>query len=202
MLLLGEPAEHDRHLARVVAGGVHDLEPEVVGLRFLAPAVVEKPEHVAELRALPRDGRDRHRDDRDGGDQRELGQVLRGQHLGRVTGGDVPHLVPDDRGELVLVVAQLDERRVDVDRAAGEREGVHLGRIDDVEGVREELEGRLGRGRLEALADRVDELGERREAEQRHLGLDLLLELLAQADVAVDRVEVRVVGMHPGAADD
>src|SRR5439155_1106989 len=83
---------------------------------------------VAELRTLPRDGRNRHRDDRDGGDQRELGQVLRGQHLGRVAGGDVPHLVPDDRGELVLGVAQLDERRVDVDRAAGEREGVHLGR--------------------------------------------------------------------------
>src|SRR5439155_473127 len=88
------------------------------------------------------------------------------------------------------------------DRAAGEREGVHLGRIDDAEAVREELEGRVGRGLLEALADRVDELGERREAEQRHLGFDLLLELLAQADVAVDRVEVRVVGVHPGAAED
>src|SRR5207244_5561685 len=68
--------------------------------------------------------------------------------------------------------------------------------------VREEPEGRGGRRLLEPLADRVDQLGEGREAKRRHLGLDLLLELLAEADVAVDRVEVRMVGMDAGAAED
>src|SRR2546427_7408947 len=48
VLLLGEPAEHDRHLVRVVAGGVHELEPEVVGLGLLATAVAEEPEHRSE----------------------------------------------------------------------------------------------------------------------------------------------------------
>src|SRR5262249_426930 len=154
-----------------------------------------------ELRPFPRDGRDRDRHHRHRRDQRELGQVLRREHLGRVSRRDVAHLVGENGGELVLGVAHLDQRGVHVDRTAREGERVHLGRVDDVEGVREEAEGRVRAARVaEARADPVHHLGQRREPELRDVAVDLLLELLPETDVAVDRVEVRMVRVHAGAA--
>src|SRR6184192_1852652 len=202
VLLLGELPEDQRHRRRVVAGGVHEPEAEPVRLGLLPAAVAQQRQHVAELRPLPRDRRNRDGYDGDGGDDSELAQVLRRQHLGRVSRRDVAHLVRHDRGELVLRLADLDDAHVQVDRTAGQREGVHLGRIDDVVAVGEELERRLGARVEEAAPDGVHHLVERAVTEKHEVGFHFLRELLAEPDVAVERVEVRVEAMHAGAPDD
>jgi hypothetical protein len=84
--------------------------------------------------------------------------------------GHVPDLVADDAGQLVLVVGQREEPARDVDVAAGQREGVRLLHVDDLEAVRQITPGRDGG---EPLAHRANVGHQGRIVVQAHLGGDL-----------------------------
>jgi len=100
-----------------------------------------------------------------------------------VSGGDVPDLVAKYGGELVLRVEQREQAARHVHGAAGERECVRLGRVDDREGV---WHVATWRQPGQPLADRSDVRGERRILDQPHrLGNALRLGL---AEIALRRL--------------
>src|SRR5262249_52259125 len=78
---------------------------------------------------------------------------------------------------------------------AREREGVHLRRVDDVEAVGKDLERLVGTRLAEPRADVVHELREGGEPQELDLVVDLLRDLLPEADLAVDGIEVGMVRM-------
>src|SRR6185503_15998269 len=81
--------------------------------------------------------------------QPDLGELHLGKLVDRVSGRDVADLVAHDAGELGFRAHVVDEAAGDVDVAAGQREGVDGGVVDDGEGPRQV--GALGaRGELAA----------------------------------------------------
>ncbi len=174
-LLLDRP-EHARHRAGVVAGARHDLRAEDVSLLLVLAAVLQEGGAEAELSDL-RDGRPGPAAD-DGAEDRAA---------------DLPHLILAGRGCLRRAMPQrhvadlvrqharhlpfrlglLDHAAVRVHRPAGQRKGVDLAQIDDVEGVAELVVAKLGRNVLdEPGADPIDVVVDPIVVQHRHLLLD------------------------------
>ena len=140
---------------RIVAGLVHVLQAKPVGLGLVAAGELEEGDRDGELRglvdAVAGPGARGEDDERDGADL----HVVHLCHLaGGVVGADVGDLVGHDAAEFGLFVSSEDEAGVDVEEAAGQRHGVDLVRVDDLDG-----EGDLAVGVLDdVLADTVDVL--------------------------------------------
>ena len=129
-------------------------------------------------------------DERDGAD-------LRVVHLGHLAGGvvgaDVGDLVGHDAGKFGFFVGGQDEAGVDVEESAGQRHGVDLVGVDDLDG-----EGDFAVGVLDdVLADAVDVLDDDGVGDEVGGLLNLHGVLLAVADLPVGGVPVA----HAAAAD-
>src|SRR5216683_2926485 len=178
----------------IVAGLVHVLEAEPVGLALEVAGELEEGQRDGELGGLVDAiagpgalGED------DQGDGADLRVVHAGRLASGVVGADVGGLVGHDAGELRLLVGGHDEAGVDVEEAAGKSHGVDLVGVDDLDG-----EGDLAVGVLDdVLADAVDVLDD--DGIGDHVGglLDLHGVGLAVADLPVDGVPVA----HAAAAD-
>ena len=106
-----------------------------------------------------------------GGDERNehIGGHVAGivRELNRVVVGGVGHLVAENPGQFVVGADHVQQARIDVDVAAGERKGVHFLSVDDIEGPGEGVDVVVAEGGGddsgvgdggEALADLVDAL--------------------------------------------
>ena len=99
-----------------------------------------------------------------------------------VPANDVPDLVTDCTRELVEVLGAVDEAAIHIDEAAGQREGVDLFAVDHEESPVEI--GALGRLR-DGQSELLDIVSDRRIANDRQPGIDLLRVLLADGDFLI-----------------
>jgi len=142
--------EHVEHAVRVVAGGGHELQTEVVRLFFVRPA---ESRHRAAGDDVGQDGLDRSRvlPEEDRADRTD--GLLLFHLLDHVTRHDVADLVRQHAGQHVCVVGLGDQPRVDVDVPAGDGESVHARVVDDME---RERPVRQRRGGVDPFADACD----------------------------------------------
>nr|WP_245903789.1 hypothetical protein [Sinimarinibacterium flocculans] len=163
--LLSDLLEEAGHALRVVAGVGHRLDADAVGLVFMRARVADLPlvahrlpqgqgadDHVGVRRA----GDDRRDHTEPSGDIGDLG-VLGGAR--QMALGDVRELVPHDAGDLALAVGGDQQAAVEADEAAGHRECIDAGVVDDEEG---QLGRARGAVRGELPAHRRDVVGQLR----------------------------------------
>ncbi len=135
-LLLAQHREHGSHALRVVSRLRHHLGPDDVRLGFRGAAELQKervqPEaadSLDDLTGRPAAPAEHASQDPDA----RLREVGLGSVVRAVAKRDVRDLVSDDSGELRLRRHGLDQAPREVDRAAGKRERVDVGGIDDFE---------------------------------------------------------------------
>jgi hypothetical protein len=137
-----ECGEEARHGGRVPAGERRQLHADAVCLPLLIPAIGREHQAARELPGPP-DGvaeRRAHDPGQHGGNPREHREGSGHRHAAhRMARRDVAYLVPQDVGEFVFLVDERQQTAGQIDVAAREREGVHVGAVDDVEVVREVL---------------------------------------------------------------
>src|ERR1017187_10135556 len=161
----------------IVAGGVEILHAQVIGLRFILAREVRKRRGDADASALADDRAANAAAQKDcHGDARQVDDLGFGGLFGHVARRHMRDLVGPRRRQFVLFVGDLDERRVDEDITAGQREGVRRIALDHLKGERD-----LGIGAAnQILADAVDVFGDQRVIHHLSLTGDFLRQLLAQ----------------------
>ena len=117
----------------VVAGPGDVVDAERVGLQFLFARELGKAELAAGQRHLTGGVAGQHFADDAAG---QFGGLLALLALDAVIGGDVAHLVADDRGDLGRIVGQRQQAAGDVDVATWQCEGVDIGRVENGDAVR------------------------------------------------------------------
>ncbi len=112
-------------------------------------------------------------------------RFFRGLHLlDRVALNDVPDLVAESSRQLVQFVCALNQTAIDVDISAGQREGVHLLGVHDVEMP---IEVRAAGGLCNRVAEILDVRADGRIGYDRQLRIDLLRVPPAESDFLVLR---------------
>ena len=195
VLLLDRP-EHVRHLARVVAGPRHDLRAEQVRLALVLAPVFHKVDAQADLRPLGDDTAGTAADDCPEhlpGDRADLKLLSLRRLHGSVAENHVAQLVRHDACHFGVGARRFDHPAVEKHRAAGEREGIDLFEIDDVEAV---AERRLLQGIRNLIdqpaADLLHEVFRRLIVDERQLLAHFGRRLASKLHVLLRRVAVLV----------
>ena len=116
-------------------GFVHILQAEEVGFAFGIAGKLQKSHGNQEVHALinsvagPAVGQHDH-----GGNRSDLDDVAFGSLLGAVAGADVGDFVGHHAGQFRLFLRAQNQSAVDVEKAAGQREGVHFVGINHLDG--------------------------------------------------------------------
>src|SRR5258708_32722480 len=170
---------------RIVTGLIHVLKTEIIGFRFEGTRELEEGHTQAgsdELTDAITEA-SANEDQRDGGD---VGNVGAGLAAGGVTGGDVGDFVGHDAGQFRFFVGGQNQAGIYIEEPAGQREGVDLVGIDDLDG-----KGHFGVGIAhQVLPDAVYVFVDDRVLNQLYGLFNLHGILLAHANLFFDRIPV------------
>ncbi len=170
--------ERERRVG-VVAGAVHQHQAVLVGLVLVVARDAGQRAGLDQLAEAVQDRREQRADAEQHVEDRRL--VLGGD---RVTPFDVPRLVADHVGQLVVRLDEVDRPLVDVDVAAQRRERVDLRVVDDLDRVRHVFARSL---RPEFVRDVADPLVQERVGHDHVRVGDLLVVLFADLDLGRGR---------------
>ncbi len=128
---VGHVAPEGDTFLRCIAGGGHQMQAHDIGFALVVsaegqgdPDVCAQAQHAQELFTLDiADKPENHQRDADA-------QLLRHAFIA-VPGEDVAHFVADDRGDLVMVVGDLQQAAMDTDVAARQGEGIGFRVVKD-----------------------------------------------------------------------
>ena len=116
----------------IVAGPADRADADRVGLQLLVAGELRQPQLAADQRHLGDVALAEHVGDHLGGEHL-LGLLLLA--LDAVIGGHMAHLMGDHCGQLGRIVGQRQQAARDVEIAAGQREGIDVGRVEDGDAI-------------------------------------------------------------------